>query len=35
MKTKVDYNLATSLEIEDITCQRADMRSLMKYFFST
>ena len=35
MKTKVDYNLATSLEIEDITCQRGDMRSLVKYFFST
>ena len=35
VKTKVDYNLATSLEIEDITCQRVDMRSLVKYFFST
>ena len=34
-ETKVDYNLATSLEIEDITCQRGDMRSLVKYFFST
>ena len=33
MKTKVDYNLATSLEIEDIICQRGDMRSLVKYFF--
>ena len=35
MKMKVEYNLVPSLEKEDITCLRGDMRSPVKYFLST